>query len=196
MDTCHILNCTISDIYPEIEMYDKGFSIPKTQIKSQDDDINIINNNYYFSSIFAKFFSDIKILDINEKASLFIKIAIFIGIIDYLFYIPFRMLGKTFPPFLPGDHLSQLIWTWMVFTWPLSLVLPLIMRYWLVYIIPLFTFEGAIGIIHNLATVNMLHNHNQIATQKVWMIHFILGLIITIFYAKLINKFFRKSVNQ
>lgn len=195
LEVCKALDCSPADVYPEIEIYDKGFSVPTTQSKPQDIDsknVTNITNHYYHTPNFIKgLFSNICILDVNSMGALLFKLAILIIVIDDLLYLTFRLFGYHYPPFFAGDQLSQLIWGWMVFTWLMSFILPLLIRHWLVYIITLLTFRGIVGVIYNAFTMGSIQNHDLISPHAVWIIHTIIPLILTLAYAYIVKKYLR-----
>ncbi|MCL2567653.1 MAG: helix-turn-helix transcriptional regulator [Alphaproteobacteria bacterium] len=200
MKICKLLDVNPQDIYPEIEMYDKGFSVPKTKVKESaenledlDSEKNVVINNYYNkSNIFADFFSNVRLLDVNAKGALLFKIAVFIIVLDCFLYAGFRLLGQQYAPFIGvNGHLGQLLWSWIIFTWPMSFVLPLLIKHWAVYIITLFTFHGMLGFAFDIWGMGILHQQGQIDAQSLWVIKFLIALVLTLGYAWIVKTYLR-----
>lgn len=204
LETCRFLNCSPADIYPEVEFYENSVNIPKTQTQPQDEGFagTVINNHYYAKPTLAEtlrgLFADIKILDTNALGIKLIKLAVFSIIIYDLLYIGFRAFGQPFSPFFTGpngvpDNLSQLASGWAMYTWPLSLVLPLVLRHWLVYVVPILTFRGILNVIETALDMHFLSFDNTLDSQSVWIIKTLIALVLTLIYAWFVNKYLRKN---
>ncbi|MDR0484406.1 MAG: helix-turn-helix domain-containing protein [Alphaproteobacteria bacterium] len=211
LETCKYLNVNPVDIYPEIELYDKGFFVPKTKqsLISQEvenlEDIatttgkkNItINNNttnhIYKSNFFENFFSNIRLLDVNSKGALLFKIAVSIIILNYILYLGFRTFGFSYAPFIGGnDHLGQLMWDRIIFTYPMSFILPLLIRHWLVYILPLITFGS---ILRRVFDIIGLTEFAALTPDYLWYLKTFIALILTLIYAWIVKTYLRKPTN-
>lgn len=198
VQSCSYLDCSPNDIYPEIEIYSRGFNIPKTRRGTSDTDadnneyvINNVTNNYYNKPNFlANFFSNMKLLDINAKGAFLFKVAVCIIILDDILYAIFRSLGYPYPPFIAHDQLSQLAWAWIIFTWPMSFILPLLLRHWSVYIITIFTFRGILDVTQGYFLNTF---QNQIDSHMEWLIKTLIAVALTLIYAYIVKKYLRKS---
>ena len=209
-DFCEYLKCTPQDIYPEIEFYDKGINIPASQKVVQGEEIYQeekslnqeqdnneakivhIKNNYHYNGMGFNLFNNIRLLDINQRGALFIKLAIWLVIIDNLFYIVFRLFGLSYPPFFEGNLLNQLMWGWMMIFWPISFIVPLILTHWLSYSLIVITFHSMLSMLYSQVNFGIMPN--TIDTQLVWIIKFVIATLLTLGYSYIVNKYLRKHI--
>ncbi|MDR2007847.1 MAG: helix-turn-helix domain-containing protein [Alphaproteobacteria bacterium] len=208
LETCKFLDCYPQEIYPEIELYDKGFNIPKTQKllsnlpeAAQDKSITINNTttNVYKSNFFEDLFSNIKLMDINSRGALLFKIAVFLIVVDAFIYVGFRLFGYTYAPFIGADGLSgQLMWQIVVFTFPLSFILPLLIKHWSVYVLTFSTFHGILSLLAGSflhITINYIAS-NQVDPHALWLIKGAIALILTLIYAWIVKTYLRKPIKS
>ncbi|MCL2610758.1 MAG: hypothetical protein FWE02_03665, partial [Defluviitaleaceae bacterium] len=145
--------------------------------------------NIYKTNFFEDFFSNIRLMDVNSKGALLFKIAIFIIVIDTFLYMGFRTFGYTYAPFVgSNDHLGQLLWAWIIFTWPMSFVLPLLIKHWSVYVITLMTFRGVVGFIFSIMDISDIQ---YIDSQSIWIIKTLIALVLTLGYAWIVKTYLR-----
>ncbi|MDR0484150.1 MAG: hypothetical protein LBH40_02590, partial [Alphaproteobacteria bacterium] len=174
------LQCNPEDIYPNIIIYDKGIEIPKS------------------TSFLGNFFnnSNLRLFDTNSYGALLFKIAVFIICIDSFLYLGFRLLGYTYAPFIGGnDILGQLLWGWVIFTYPMSFILPLIIRHWSVYIITLLTFKGILDFVFDIWGKGIMSNWGHIIPHNILIIQTIISFFLTLGYAWVVKTYLRKPIN-
>ncbi|MDR0483938.1 MAG: helix-turn-helix domain-containing protein [Alphaproteobacteria bacterium] len=198
METCKFLDCYPEQIYPEIEMYDKGFHVPKTGVSTIEDsekNVTINNNttNIYKSNIFEDFFSNVRLLDVNQRGALLLKIAVFIIALDLALYFGFRTFGFSYAPFIGGnDHLGQIMWSYIMFAWPLGFILPLVIKHWSVYII---TLNAINSMLRRLLDITGITDFSELSPNNVWLIKALVALVLTLGYAWIVKTYLRKPTN-
>ncbi|MCL2567743.1 MAG: hypothetical protein FWE18_06610, partial [Alphaproteobacteria bacterium] len=148
--------------------------------------------NIYKTNFFEDFFSNIRLMDVNAKGALLFKIAVFIIAINTALYIVCRAMGLPFPPFGDGSLLNGIAWSWMIFTWPISFILPLLIKHWATYIILFLTCHMIVSKISDLLNIGISNLANNIQDpQLIWWIKGIFALAMVLGYAWIVKTYLR-----
>ncbi|MCL2567455.1 MAG: hypothetical protein FWE18_05115, partial [Alphaproteobacteria bacterium] len=145
--------------------------------------------NIYKTNFFEDFFSNIRLMDVNSKGALLFKIAIFIIVIDSALYLGFRLFGHSYAPFIgANDHFGQVLWAYMIFSYPMSFILPLLIRHWSVYIITLTAF---LSIMRRVFDSIGITAHSAMTPYSLWIIKTLIALVLTLGYAWIVKTYLR-----
>ena len=191
-DFCNYLQCIPKDIYPEIEFYDKGVNIPisQTMIQDSNEEVHTITNyNYNKPGFFDNFFSNIRLLDINQRGAFLIKSGFILISLYLIAFYSWRALG-----FHLTDHLSQLLISTTIIIVVLGIIAPLILTTKIVYVLSFAAFRNVAREIYYSFYIDMLHNNNKISTAIEWWIWFVIGILLTLLYAYIVKKYLRKHI--
>lgn len=210
--TCKKLNCSPEDIYPEIEMYYRGYTVPatssvasldyseeelqnlkttpnKTTHHNTHNTYNQTHNYYGFTSAISNFLFNVKVLDIDSKGSLLVKICLFVLAFYLLGFYTWRALG------FHGEYIGQLLMSLHMFDICLAIVAPLMIRHFLMYIFVFATFRLFMDEVYRLITIGVRYENSVLSPYEWWIIAGI-SLVLTFIYAFIVNKYLRKSSDK
>ncbi|MDR2008840.1 MAG: hypothetical protein LBQ34_07735, partial [Alphaproteobacteria bacterium] len=141
--------------------------------------------------------NNLRLFDTNAHGALLFKISVFIIAANTALYIVFRALGLSYPPFNHGSLLNSVAWNWIIFTWPMSFVLPLLVRHWSTYIILFLTMHmmvSNLAELSGLSTLNMTNNAQD--PQVAWLIKGVFALLLVLIYAWIVKTYLRKPIKS
>ncbi|MCL2567606.1 MAG: hypothetical protein FWE18_05915, partial [Alphaproteobacteria bacterium] len=150
--------------------------------------------NIYKTNFFEDFFSNIRLMDVNAKGALLFKIAVYIVVIHSIVYIGFRMFGYNYASFIVRETsmAGNMLWGWIVFAWPMSFVLPLLIKHWSIYAILLVTFHSMVSLAATALNIGVDNiGANQIDSQIAWLMKGAVALVLTLGYAWIVKTYLR-----
>jgi len=194
LECCKVLDCTPADIYPEIELYHRGFDIPKTQTVLQDENAKVVNvtHNHYPKSglleVIESFFSNIKLLDINKRGALLIKAGIIIIAFYLIGFWLFRAIG-----FSATDLATQLKLTLTVWEVVIGGIAPLLINSIFSYVLSFAALKMVFNNFYYLFLVGNIANNNTVDSRVSFWLTLFVGFILTLIYAYIVRKYLRKA---